>query len=157
MDVVKGPVVTGDAVVGHEGFLVAAETSYDIGTGAIKKYQTSIAYAAPEYVVCVNASNNLSTFVASYYHRVSPLLEAGGRATYDVKSPSKDVGLELASKYILDPTAYVKGKINNRGIASLSYFQSLRPGIKVGIGATVDTQHFNESAHKIGFAFEASS
>jgi len=157
VDVLKGPVVTGDAVLGHEGFLVGAEASYDIGLGAIKRYQATVGYAAPEYIVSVNGNNNMSTFTASYYHRVSALVEAGGKATYDAKSPSKDVALEIATKYILDPTAYVKAKINNGGIAAVSYNQILRPGIKVGIGATIDTQHFNESAHKIGFSFEASS
>jgi voltage-dependent anion channel protein 2 len=49
-----------------------------------------------------------------------------------------------------------KGKINNSGIAALSYVQTLRPGIKVGFGASIDTQHLQEAAHKIGLSLEAS-
>src|SRR2546423_1140307 len=49
-----------------------------------------------------------------------------------------------------------QGKINNSGIAAVSYVQTLRPGIKVGFGASVDTQRLQESAHKIGLSLEAS-
>ena len=50
----------------------------------------------------------------------------------------------------------LQGKINNSGIAALSYVQTLRPGIKVGFGASIDTQHIQEAAHKIGLSLEAS-
>jgi voltage-dependent anion channel protein 2 len=49
-----------------------------------------------------------------------------------------------------------QGKINNSGIAAVSYVQTLRPGIKVGFGASIDTQRLQESAHKIGLSLEAS-
>jgi len=39
--------------------------------------------------------------------------------------------------------------VNDRGIAALAYNVLLRPGITVGLGASLDTQKLNESAHKV--------
>jgi hypothetical protein len=34
-----------------------------------------------------------------------------------------------------------------------SYTQALRPGVKVNLGASVDTTRLNENAHKLGLSF----
>lgn len=35
----------------------------------------------------------------------------------------------------------------------ISYTQALRPGVKVNLGASVDTTRLNENAHKLGLSF----
>lgn len=107
LDVIKGPSANIDAVLGHEGFLVGAEAGYDVQRAAITKYSAAIGYSVPEYSAGITATNNLSVFSASYYHKVNSAVEAGAKATYDSKS-SGNVGLEVASKYRLDPTSFVK-------------------------------------------------
>jgi len=157
-DMLKGPSFNGDAVVGHDGFLAGAEVGYDVKDGRITKYSAAVGYQAPEYSAAITATNNLNIFAASYYHKVNPLVEAGAKATWDAKSGNAGgVGLEIASKYKLDPQAFVKAKINNQGIAALAYNQVLRPGVTLGLGASIDTQRLSESAHKVGlnFVFEA--
>lgn len=47
---------------------------------------------------------------ASFYQKVNSTVEAGAKATYDLQSRS-DVGLELASKYKLDPVSFAKVRI----------------------------------------------
>lgn len=151
-DVIKGPSANVDAVLGHEGFLVGAEAGYDVQRAAITKYAAAIGYSVPEYTAAITATNNLSVFSASYYHKVNSAVEAGAKATWDSKS-SSNVGLEVASKYRLDPTSFVKAKVNDRGIAALAYNVLLRPGVTVGLGMSLDTQNINEAAHKIGTSF----
>ncbi|KIM56821.1 hypothetical protein SCLCIDRAFT_1220097 [Scleroderma citrinum Foug A] len=113
-------------------------------------YAAAIGYNAPEYAVTVRGLNNLNTFAASHYHRVSPDVEAGAKAVYDTKPT------------YLDSAAFVKAKINNVGVLALGYMQTLCPGVKVSFGLTLDTQRLNEAipsgpAHKVGasFTFEA--
>jgi len=48
--------------------------------------------------VTVHGLNNLNTFAASYYHRVSPDVEAGAKAVYDTKSTTSGVSLEVGTK-----------------------------------------------------------
>jgi len=154
-DLLKGPSFNGDAVIGHDGFLAGGEVGYDVVDGRITKYSAAIGYTVPEYTASVTATNNLSVFAASYYHRVNTQVEAGAKAQWDAKSGSASaVGLEIASKYKLDAATFVKAKVNNQGIASLAYSQLLRPGVTFGIGASVDTQRLNESAHKVGLNFQ---
>jgi len=150
-DLLKGPSFNGDAVIGHDGFLAGAEVGYDMNGGKITKYSAAVAYNVPEYTAAVTATNNLSLFATSYYHRVNALVEAGAKATWDAKgSNAGAVGLEIASKYKLDGNAFVKAKINNQGVAAIAYNQVLRPGVTFGVGAAIDTQRMNEPAHKVG-------
>ena len=106
-DIIKGPTANVDAVLGHEGWLVGAEAGYDVQKAAVTKYSAAIGYTVPEYSAAVTATNNLSVFSASYYHKVSSTVEAGAKATWDSKG-SNNVGLELASKHRLDPTSWAK-------------------------------------------------
>jgi len=155
-DLLKGPTANIDAVLGHEGFLVGAEAGYDVQKAAITRYSAAVGYTVAEYSAAITATNNLSVFSASYYHKVNSQVEAGAKATWDSKG-SNNVGLEVASKYRLDPTSFAKAKINDRGIAAAAYNVLLRPGVTLGLGASFDTQNLNEAAHKVGasFTFEA--
>ncbi|KAF7585916.1 hypothetical protein BBP40_009862 [Aspergillus hancockii] len=155
-DLLNGPSANFDAVLGHEGFLVGAEGGYDVQKAAITKYSAAIGYSVPQYSAAITAGNNLTVFSASYYHRVNAQVEAGAKATWDSKV-GNTVGLEVASKYRLDPSSFAKAKINDRGIAALAYNVLLRPGVTLGLGASFDTQNLNQAAHKVGasFTFEA--
>lgn len=106
-DLLKGPTANVDAVIGQDGFLVGASGGYDVQKAAITSYSAAIGYAAPQYTATVTAANNLSVFSAAYYHKVNAQVEAGAKATWDSKS-SNSVGLEVASKYRLDPVSFAK-------------------------------------------------
>lgn len=106
-DVLKGPTANIDAVLGHEGFLAGAEAGFDVQKAAITRYSAAIGYSMPDYSAAITATNSLSVFSASYYHKVNSEVEAGAKATWDSKS-SNNVGVEVASKYRLDPTSFAK-------------------------------------------------
>jgi voltage-dependent anion channel protein 2 len=162
VDLFKGPTFSADAVVGRDGFLVGGEATYDVLSGAITRYAGAVGYSAPEYAVTIHSLGNLSTFAASYYHRVNKDVEAGAKAVYDTKSTTGGVSLEVGAKTYLDNAAFVKAKVNNAGIVALGYTQALRPGVKVGFGLALDTQRLNDatagaSAHKVGASFTFNS
>lgn len=106
-DLFKGPTATFDVTLGHEGFLIGAEGGYDVGKAAITKYALAAGYSQGSYAAAVTATNNLSIFSASYYHKVNTEVEAGAKATWDSTAGS-NVGLEVASKYKLDPSSFAK-------------------------------------------------
>lgn len=82
---------------------------------------------------------------------MSENLEASGKASWSNKGVNA-VALEVGAKLHLDSTAFVKGKITNVGVVGVSYTQLLRPGVKVNIGAAVDTSRLHENAHRLGLA-----
>lgn len=151
-DLLKGPTANVDAVVAHEGFMAGASAGYDVQKAAISSYSAAVGYSAPVYSAAITASDNLSVFAASYYHKVNSQVEAGAKATWNSKSGNA-VGLEVASKYRLDPMSFVKGKINDRGVAAVAYNVLLRPGATLGIGASFDTQKLDQATHKVGVSF----
>lgn len=107
VDPFKGPTAIFDAVLGHEGYLAGGEVGYDVQKAAITRYSAALGYSSPLYAAAITASNNLSIFSASYYHKVNAEVEAGAKATWDSKAGST-VGLEIATKYKLDPSSFVK-------------------------------------------------
>ena len=94
----QGPTVTADAVLGRDGFLIGLEAAYDVNKGALTRYATALGFSAPEYAVALHGLHNLSTYSASYYHRVNPDVEAGAKATWDTKAAASAVSLEVAAK-----------------------------------------------------------
>ncbi|KAJ6584144.1 voltage-dependent ion-selective channel [Mycena vulgaris] len=158
LDVLKGPTFTADTVLGRDGFLVGAEAAYNVTEGRISRYALAAGFNAPEYAVTVHALNDLKSFSASYYHRVSADVEAGAKAVYDPKLTNGGVSIEVGTKTYLDSAAFVKAKINNSGVLALGYTQSLRPGLKASFGLALDTQKLNEvdpagPVHKVGMSF----
>ncbi|KAH6899796.1 eukaryotic porin/Tom40 [Thelonectria olida] len=151
-DLLKGPVANVDAVVGHEGFLAGASAGYDANKAALTAYSAAVGYAAPQYSAAITASDNLSVFAASYYHKVNSQVEAGAKATWNSKTGNA-VGLEVASKYRIDPVSFAKVKINDRGIAALAYNVLLREGVTLGLGGSFDTQKLDQATHKLGASF----
>ncbi|KAI9224834.1 eukaryotic porin/Tom40 [Blastocladiella britannica] len=151
IDLFKGPTATADFAFNRDGVLAGAETAYDLGSGLLLKYNLALGYATKEYAVAFHAANKLDTFAGSYYHRVNKDLEAGGRATWDRKSGA-NVTLEVAAKYALDSSAFVKAKIDNAGKLGLGYTQVLRQGVKVSAGGIFDTTRLAENAHKVGLS-----
>lgn len=100
----QGPTFTADTVLGRDGFLVGLEGSYNVSEGRITRYSTALGFTAPEYAVTLHGLGNLSTFSASYYHRVNPDVEAGAKAIWDSKSTTNAVSLEVAAKaYVIFP------------------------------------------------------
>jgi voltage-dependent anion channel protein 2 len=156
LDVFKGPTFTADAVVGRDGFLAGAESTYSVSSGAITKYAAGVGYAAPSYTVTVHGLANLSVFSASYYHKVNEDTECAAKAIWDSKHTTSNVGIELGAKTFLDRSSFLKAKINNSGIFVLGYTQALREGVKASFGVALDTQKLNQvaaagtSAHKVG-------
>nr|POE82304.1 mitochondrial outer membrane protein porin [Quercus suber] len=138
-----------DVTAGHEGFLVGGEAAYDVSKAAVTRYGLGIGYQAPTYSATVVGIQNLSTIAATYYHKVNSAVEVGAKAGYDVQA-GKASGLEIASKYKLDPLSFAKAKINDRGIAALAYSTKLNAGTTLGLGLSLDTQKLNEAGHKIG-------
>ncbi|KAL0961003.1 hypothetical protein HGRIS_005996 [Hohenbuehelia grisea] len=158
LDFFKGPTFTTDAVIGRDGFLVGGEAAYNVTEGKITRFAAAIGYNAPEYAVTIHGLNNLNTFSASYYHRVSSDVEAGAKAIYDSKATQGGVAIEVGTKAYLDAAAFVKAKINNSGVIALGYTQTLRPGVKASFGLALDTQKLNEvsaagPSHKVGASF----
>ncbi|KAI7878500.1 hypothetical protein K492DRAFT_164826 [Lichtheimia hyalospora FSU 10163] len=140
-----------NSVVGRDGFLAGGEVAYDVLNGKISRYNAAVGYSAAEYAVAVHATNNLSNFAASYYHKVKSDIEVSGKASWDAKA-NGPVALEVGAKRTLDKTTFVKGKISNSGVVGVAYTQALRPGVKVNVGASIDTSRLNENAHKLGLS-----
>ena len=85
-------------MLGHNGFLLGGEAKYNVSSAKVTGYSAGVGFSAPEYAVSLLAHDRLSKFTASYYHRVSGDVEAGGHAVYDLNAPQNGVKLEVGTK-----------------------------------------------------------
>lgn len=125
-DLLKGPTATVDAVIGQDGFLAGASAGYDVQKASVTSYSAAVGYSAPTYSASITAASNLSVFQAAYYHKVNAAVEAGAKATWDSKS-GNTVGLEVASKYRIDPVSFTK--VRNKMLQLLRVRRLLIPKI----------------------------
>ncbi|CAG8448369.1 2155_t:CDS:2 [Ambispora gerdemannii] len=138
IDLFKGPIFYGDAVIGHEGFVLGGEGTYDVMDGKVTRFGVAAGYNAPEYSIALRTSNSLNSYTAAAYHRVQPDIETG-------------------AKYSLDRDTFIKSRIDNFGRLGLSYTQNLRPGVKISLGGIVETSRLNENAHRFGISLNLDS
>jgi hypothetical protein len=112
-----------DVTAGHEGFLVGGEAGYDVQKAAITRYSLGLGYQTAAFTASLVGTQNLSVVAASYYQKVNNAVEVGTKAAYDVQS-GKPAGLELASKYKLDPLTFAKVRLSRISCdSSLSILQ----------------------------------
>ncbi|KAG0005293.1 Mitochondrial porin [Modicella reniformis] len=55
LDVFRGPTITGDVVVSHEGFLFGGDVAFDVRGNNVTRFAAAAGYTAPEYSGAVNA------------------------------------------------------------------------------------------------------
>ncbi|EGV60013.1 Mitochondrial porin [Yamadazyma tenuis] len=150
-DLLKGPLATADFTINQDGFVAGGELGYDITSAKVNKYNAGLGYKGPLYSIGLTATSNLTVFSAAYYHKISPLVEAGAKATWD-SVKSSNVNVEFATKYQLDSSSFLKAKISDSGLTALSYSQKLNPGVTLGLGASFDALKLSEPVHKLGFS-----
>lgn len=122
-DLLKGPIANVDAVIGHEGFIAGASAGYDVQKAQLTGYSAALGFVAPTYTTSITATDNLSVFAASYYHKVNGQVEAGAKASWNSKT-GNTVGLEVASKYRLDPVSFAKVCPSRKGSSVCVFMES---------------------------------
>ncbi|KAL1750718.1 eukaryotic porin-domain-containing protein [Schizophyllum commune] len=140
LDVIKGPTVTADAVVGRDGFLVGAETSYSVTDGTITKWPAALGHTDT-----LHGLNKFSTFHVSYYYRVSKDVEGGAKAVYNTKALPRRRGVR-------------QGEDQSPGRRRARVMQAVRPGVKAAFDLALDTTKLcgavdGSPLHKVSFQY----
>ena len=153
----KRPMVTGDLVVKMKDFLVGGQVNYCFTSKAIASYSTGIALIRPDYKVAIKADEGFKTFSASYFQSISPNLSIGYRALFNKAqgqsksaSSASPLGMEIALKYTLNSSTFLKGKLDQKGELQLAVSSVVSPGLRLVIGGAIDTKNLKASAHKSG-------
>ncbi|KAL1921375.1 uncharacterized protein VTP21DRAFT_11091 [Calcarisporiella thermophila] len=141
--------LSADVVVGREeGAFIGVEGVHNGSVGSCS-FVAGMRYR--QYVMSINANQQMNYFSASYYHSVDEELAVAGRATLDT-SKEGTMSMEVGAKYILDPSAFVKAKVNSDGIIGLCYSQRLRPDVILTLSGNIDSNKLNENSHKVGLS-----
>lgn len=154
-DILNKPSFVGNLTLAHEGIVGGAEFGYDINAAAISRYAVALGYSAKDYNLGISI-NDAQLTTASFFQNVSRALQVGAKASMNPKLAS-NVNIEFATRYLPDSTSQVKAKITDAGKLTLSYKQDIRPGITLGVGASLDALKLDEPVHKIGWSMAFSA
>lgn len=146
-----GPVVHNALTIGHLGWLLGLQTSFDTAKSQLTRNNFAIGYAANDFTLHTNV-NDGTEVGGSVYQRVNPQTELGVSLSWS--SVNNQTRFALASKYQLDKYASVQAKVNNLSQIGLSYSQQLRDGVKLILSALVDGKNINGGGHKLGLGLE---
>lgn len=149
-DLLKNPSFVGNLTLSHEGVVGGAEFGYDIISGALSRYAVALGYSAKDYSLGVFIDDSKLTSV-SFFQKVNKDLQVGVKAVLNPKI-SSNVNMSLATRYVPDETSQIKAKITDIGKLTVSYKQTIRTGITLGIGASMDALKMNEPVQKIGWS-----
>lgn len=146
-----GPVVHNSLVVGHLGWLLGLQTSFDTSKSQLTRNNFAVGYSANDFTLHTNI-NDGTEVGGSIYQRVNDQLEMGVSLSWS--SVNNATRFALASKYTLDKYATVQTKVNNLSQIGLSYSQQLRDGVKLVLSSLVDGKNINGGGHKLGLGLE---
>ncbi|OMJ16280.1 Mitochondrial outer membrane protein porin [Smittium culicis] len=154
-DLLNGPVVSSNAIVAQNGFLVGAEVSYDFAKANVKASNLLVGYAASDYNAVIQTSNTFNNVTAAVFQRIRPgVLDTASRATVNLnqKADAAFAKMEVAAKYSLDKTSFVKAKVASDGNLGLAYSQIIRPGVTALFAASANLGNLPESKNLVGFS-----
>jgi voltage-dependent anion channel protein 2 len=147
-----GPVVIHNSlVVGHLGWLLGLQTSFDTNKSQLTRNNFAVGYQASDFTLHTNV-NDGTEVGGSIYQKVNENLGLGVSLSWS--SVNNATRFALASKYQLDQYATVQAKVNNLSQIGLSYTQQLRDGVKLILSGIVDGKNINGGGHKLGLGLE---
>lgn len=147
----SGPVLHQSLVVGHLGWLLGYQCSFDAAKSALAKSHFAVGYGASDFTLHTSVSDGAEV-AGSVFQRVSEQLAMGVSLSWSAANNA--TRFALASKYQLDRYAAVQAKVNNLSQIGLSYSQELRPGVKLVLSSLVDGKNINGGGHKLGLGLE---
>ena len=103
-----GPVVHNSLVVGHLGWLLGLQTSFDTAKSQLTRNNFAVGYQASDFTLHTNV-NDGTEVGGSIYQRVNDQLELGVSLSWS--SVNNATRFALASKYTLDKHATVQAKV----------------------------------------------
>jgi len=147
-----GPVVIHNSlVVGHLGWLLGLQTSFDTTKSQLTRNNFAVGYQASDFTLHTNV-NDGTEVGGSIYQKVNDNLGLGVSLSWS--SVNNATRFALASKYQLDQYATVQAKVNNLSQIGLSYTQQLRDGVKLILSGIIDGKNINGGGHKLGLGLE---
>jgi len=147
-----GPVVIHNSlVVGHLGWLLGLQTTFDTAKSQLTRNNFAVGYQASDFTLHTNV-NDGTEVGGSIYQKVNDNLGLGVSLSWS--SVNNATRFALASKYQLDKYASVQAKVNNLSQIGLSYSQQLRDGVKLILSGIIDGKNINGGGHKLGLGLE---
>lgn len=153
VDLMNPAQVAGMLTLGHGNFVGGSEVHYNVASNQLTKYALALGhYPATHNMTFMITDTQLLSM--TLYQRVAPRVEVAARSTIKLDKPSKNT-IEIATTIRNADTQY-KAKINDVGLACLSYMITIRKGVKLGLGISLDTLNPWDTFKKFGWSITVS-
>lgn len=133
-------VVDASTVVAYEQFLFGARTSIDINKHAVQGADVVAAYAGKDFTVTAGLNSATDEVSTTYIHKLSSH-KASVAGSYTFNTNKGTSTFAVGGQHDCCEGAFVKGKIDNRGLLSLVYSQKMSNNLTVGLGTSIVTSN----------------
>lgn len=148
---VKAPILNMASVLSLKGWIVGAQSSFDVVKSKLNKLNFALGYTTSDFVLHTHV-NDGQEFGASVYQKVNENLETGVQLAWTSGNNATNFGLGCV--YSIDSDTSLRAKINNASQIGLGISHKLRDGIRLTLSAMVDGRSFNQGGHKLGLGLE---
>ncbi|CAL8124031.1 unnamed protein product [Orchesella dallaii] len=139
-------------VTGYQDFAAAYQCQYDVGEGALKKNNISMAYVTGP-LSFHSSLDNAEILWAGLVFKFNKQLEMGINATYKAQPEGYSV-FGAAIKYVVDCCTAIKAKVDTDRQISLGFEVKIRPTSTITMSTQIDGNKLDEGGHKIGLSFD---
>jgi len=156
-----GIMLEGSASVGGQGFTLAGNAQYQIGSNdnELKKLHSILGYSTSDFDVALFAKHTAAEgkteekniMGLSYFHKFAPNWIVGGEATFDTIPPEASPKLVFGSQYKMAEDTIIKAKFDTDAKLGLSYIQQYNKYTRFNLGGTIDTKNLAKTPAQFGF------
>lgn len=139
--------------LGHGNIVGGSEVHYDVANNQLSRYALAMGYYPSKYNLSFMI-NDAQLLSMTLYQRVTSQVEVGAKSTIKLDKLSQNT-IEIAASFRNADTQY-KAKINDIGLACLSYKMPVKQGIMLGLGMSLDTLNPKDPFKKFGWSLSIS-
>lgn len=158
------PTVCGDLVLRYKDLLIGGNCTLNCTKAGIEDYCFGVAVDRSDCKIGLKARGLFDSLTASYLQAISSYATIVYRASYCLKAEKKasaaagPLTMDVGIKYWMNPTTFMKAKIDQQGGVSMALSSVVSPGLRLVLGGIFDARKAKEAgSHKLGVnvVFEA--
>jgi hypothetical protein len=148
--------VDASATFAYDAFLIGAKTEFDTSKGSVNGADAVIQYTNKDFVVTAGLNSKVDEINATYIHNLPNNTTVAG--TYIFNTTKGTNTFTVGGSYKTDASSSIKAKVDNNGLLSLLYSQSLNNNLTLNLGTTVKTNQLGTAgSQNIGVALKYSA
>lgn len=148
--------VTSSVTTGYENIMLGAEVAVDsvkvssdsgVKTKNTFKYNIGASYTGSDHLLTFRTFENMNKFTVGYWHSLNKSTLIGSTFTHRVTEDADANAMALVCQQRICKDSFWKGKVDSKGLLSLSYTNQICARTKLSLSADVNTADLSKGSN----------